>query len=204
MDVNSDVHSKPMLSVLEKASGLEILSTVTPTIDLPEPSTLLPSNGHSLEKPTPLPPCVTQNPVPPAFAALGAKNGIHDIMVGLKGTVPRWVPGSVIRWVALSDTFRTPKEAEYTAQQLALAAKQWNDAKVGVVFEWVQDPKEATFALVYGGASGQTLARAFFPNSEDLSLVSVYKTAYVPEYKPYSKSPSGPLFSWTGQEPRTP
>ncbi|KAK0744965.1 hypothetical protein B0T21DRAFT_281600 [Apiosordaria backusii] len=91
---------------------------------------------------------------------------------------PRWVPGSTIKWVAWKQGFKTPEDADYAAQHLHLACQKWNEFNIGVSFEWVEETKDATFALCHGGDSDGTVAKGFFPNANDLNLLRVYNPAF--------------------------
>ncbi|KAK3392832.1 hypothetical protein B0H63DRAFT_386130 [Podospora didyma] len=105
-------------------------------------------------------------------------------MVGLNKECPRWAPGSVIKWVAWTQGFKTPEDATYAAQQLNIAATKWNELDIGVKFEWVEQTQDAVFALCHGGSNGGTLASAFFPNPNDLNVLMVYNAAFsMPKWK---------------------
>ncbi|KUJ07743.1 zincin [Mollisia scopiformis] len=99
-------------------------------------------------------------------------------MVGLDGYCPRWAPGSVIRWAAWRQGFKTDEDAMYAANHLNIAAEKWNSLDIGVTFEWVPLAKDATFVLCHGGSNGTTLAQAFFPGPEDLSYLLVFNAAF--------------------------
>jgi hypothetical protein len=45
--------------------------------------------------------------------------------------------------------------------------------------------QDAAFVLAYGGDQGSVLARAFFPNNNDLNTLFVYQKALDPNYSPY-------------------
>lgn len=130
-----------------------------------------------------VPPCITQNPIPKALRNTKNKN-LGSIMVGLNHECPRWVPGSVLRWVVVKEGFKTPADADYAAQHLNMACQKWNELAVGVTFEWVKNPADATFALWHGGSQGNVLASAFFPNPNDMSMMMVYNAAFaMPKWK---------------------
>lgn len=172
-----------LLDAVEQTIGADFLKTIEPT-DVSNVDENV--KGPAI---TQVPVCSTQLPVPPVFQeAMERKNGLWDIVVGLKEHIPRWVPGSVIKWAAWRAGFKSQDDADYAAQQLEIAAQKWNEANVGVTFEWVPLAKDATFVLTNGGANGTTLARAFFPNGEDLNYVFVYSYAFSQEWKPHSKS----------------
>ncbi|KAF5687163.1 matrix metallo ase-11 [Fusarium denticulatum] len=169
-----------LLDAVEQTIGADLLQTIQPT----DVSNV--DEDVKGPKITEAPVCSTQLPVPPVFqAAMERKNGLWDIVVGLKEHIPRWVPGSVIKWAAWRAGFKSQDDADYAAQQLNIAAQKWNEANVGVTFEWVPMAKDATFVLTNGGANGTTLARAFFPNGEDLNYVFVYSYAFSQEWKPH-------------------
>ncbi|KAK4450431.1 hypothetical protein QBC34DRAFT_460837 [Podospora aff. communis PSN243] len=106
------------------------------------------------------------------------RRGPSAIMVGLNKECPRWVPGSVIKWVALKEGFKTDADAAYAANQLHLACEKWNELNIGVTFEWVTKLQDASFALCHGGDNGSVLASAFFPNGNDLNMMLVYNAAF--------------------------
>jgi hypothetical protein len=47
--------------------------------------------------------------------------------------------------------------------QIARAHGAWNAANVGVTFELVSNPDDATFEVVFGGPNGSVRAVSFFP-----------------------------------------
>lgn len=102
-----------------------------------------------------IPSCITQKTIPPIL-----KNGPLDIMVGMEAEIPRWEPGSVVKWTTWRMGWPHPEDADYCAGQLALAAEKWNEAGVGVTFEYVKKSRDANFVLTYGGSNGGVLARA--------------------------------------------
>ncbi|KAF2014385.1 zincin [Aaosphaeria arxii CBS 175.79] len=99
-------------------------------------------------------------------------------MVGLDNECPRWSPGSVIRWSAWRQGFKTDEDAAFAADHLNMAAEKWNSLNIGVTFEWVPLAKDATFVLCHGGSHGGALAQAFFPNANDLNYLLVYNPAF--------------------------
>ncbi|QPC69450.1 hypothetical protein NXS19_004842 [Fusarium pseudograminearum] len=169
-----------LLDAVEQAAGPKNLETIEPT-DVSDVDG--DAKGPAI---TEAPVCITQLPIPPAFQeAMDRQDGLYDIVVGMHDHIPRWVPGSVVKWAAWRQGFASQEDADYAAQQLAIAAQAWNDAQVGVTFEWVPLAKDASFVLTHGGASGNTLARAFFPGSEDLNYVFVFSYAFNKTWKPH-------------------
>jgi len=127
-----------------------------------------------------IPVCITQDPVP--------QNIRHDpaaIMVGFGTEIPRWKPGSVIRWTAWKMGYDSQDDANYAAAQLQRAAEEWNKFKIGVTFEYVSLAKDANFVLSHGGSKGTVLASSYFPNNKDLNFVYVYSFAFQPDWKPF-------------------
>lgn len=159
-----------LLDAVEQELGEGALETVNPT-EVGEPE----SSDDSLDS---IPVCITQRAVP-----RNLRNGPADIVVGLDAEVPRWVPGSVVKWAAWRSGFDSQEDANWAAEQLAMAAEEWNKAGVGVTFEWVPLAKDATFVLCHGGVQGSILASAFFPNSNDLDYVFVYTAAFRGSWK---------------------
>ncbi|RFN43883.1 putative matrix metalloproteinase-11 protein [Fusarium flagelliforme] len=167
-----------LLDAVERAAGADVLETVKPT-DAPK----IDQDGKDI-KITEIPLCITQRPIPPALqAAMDQDRSMLSIVVGLHDHIPRWVPGSVVKWAAWVKGFRSQADADYAAQQMNVAAQAWNDANIGVTFEWVPEAKDATFVLTHGGAMGSVLAEAFFPNSQDLNYVFVYSYAFTKDWK---------------------
>ncbi|KAI0397034.1 hypothetical protein F5Y17DRAFT_29108 [Xylariaceae sp. FL0594] len=168
-----------VLEEIVEVIGEHALDTVTPdsatTIPPPIPGGASPAPEDDF-----VPCCITQTPIP-----RGLKNkNLSSIMVSLNHECPRWVPGSVIKWVVVKEGFKTQEDADYAAQHLHMACEKWNEMDVGVRFEWVRSPAEATFALWHGGSQGGCLASAFFPNPNDLSNMLVYSAAFsMPRWK---------------------
>ncbi|KAJ5770947.1 uncharacterized protein N7511_002998 [Penicillium nucicola] len=124
------------------------------------------------------PVCITQESTPQNLA-----NDPAAIMVGLESIIPRWTPGSVIKWSAWRMGYDSQEDADYAALHLALAASVWNEADVGVRFEFVPLAKDANFVICHGGYKGDVLASAYFPNQKDLNFVYVYTRALQPDWK---------------------
>ncbi|KAI4187447.1 MAG: hypothetical protein L6R41_002803 [Letrouitia leprolyta] len=125
-----------------------------------------------------VPPCITQNATP-----RNLKRDPAAIMVGMDTSVPRWKPGSVVRWSAWRQGFDSQEDANYAAVQLNQAAEAWNSADIGVTFEYVPLAKDANFVVCHGGEKGSVLASAYFPNASDLNFVYVYTYAFNPGWK---------------------
>ncbi len=104
--------------------------------------------------------------------------GEQGLYLGWNGIVGTWKSKSVIKFVVHGAGFPNPDDAVYAAHQLNAGAKMWNDVDIGVTFEWVERLEDAAFVLAYGGNDGGTLARAFFPNTSDLSTMFVYSRAF--------------------------
>ncbi|KAL8792755.1 MAG: hypothetical protein Q9195_004642 [Heterodermia aff. obscurata] len=166
---------KPKEILLQAAAqelGPEALETVKlsdVTQEVPEAQSTLPG----------IPPCITQNPTPQNL-----KEDPAQIMVGVGSSIPRWQPGSVIRWSAWRSGYASQDDADYAAIQLDMAAQKWNEANVGVTFEHVHLAKDANFVICHGGDAGTVLASAYFPNPNDLNFVYVYTYAFQPNWKP--------------------
>ncbi|KAL4724310.1 hypothetical protein ACLX1H_008923 [Fusarium chlamydosporum] len=126
------------------------------------------------------PVCMTQSALPRGWK----QSGITDIVVGFNKEVPRWKPGSVVKWAAWRSGFKNQEDANYAAMQLAKAAELWNQADIGVTFEWVPLAKDASFVLYHAGDGAGVLAQAFFPNHDDLSALKVFSDAFASDFKP--------------------
>ncbi|KAM5350136.1 hypothetical protein ACJ41O_006641 [Fusarium nematophilum] len=141
------------------------IETITPT------EVITPTSEATPADETPI--CMTQRDSPTSLM-----NGPLDIVLGLNVGCSRWVPGSVIKWAAFRPGFDSLQDATHAAQQLAIAAAQWNQANIGVTFKWVSRPTDATFVMCHGGAMGDVLASAFFPNSNAMNCLYVYRAAF--------------------------
>jgi hypothetical protein len=101
-----------------------------------------------------------------------------SLWVGLFGNVPLWKKGSVVNFSAYLSGYPSVAHAIYAASTLWQAAQKWNAADVGVRFQWVTNTADAAFVLRYNTQSGNTLARAFFPNANDLNVIWVFGRAF--------------------------
>ncbi|KAM6513681.1 hypothetical protein FALCPG4_016055 [Fusarium falciforme] len=123
--------------------------------------------------------CVTQVSMPdPPTRPKEKKPGPEEIWIGLWGVIPRWKYGETVNYTAYKNGWLSPSHAYYATYKLYEAAEKWNSLKVGVKFHYVANPEDAAFVLAYGGDAGSTLAKAFFPNSNDLNTVFVYQRAF--------------------------
>ncbi|KAH6842170.1 hypothetical protein B0I37DRAFT_193461 [Chaetomium sp. MPI-CAGE-AT-0009] len=113
---------------------------------------------------------------------------LSSIVIGMGNSIPRWKKHQEIKWAALKVGYPSEAHARYATYKLAQATKDWNDCEVGVTFKWVSSIDEATFVLEYGGNKGNVLAEAFFPNSDPLSSLFVYKSAFTQENLPILKN----------------
>ncbi|KAK7408623.1 hypothetical protein QQX98_009187 [Neonectria punicea] len=186
-DVNTSSASEPstketVLDQIVSVVGEHVLDTVPPTsTPITQPTIPVPPSTPADDDFIPL--CITQKPMPTALRDSKNKN-ISAIMVSLDHEIPRWVPGSVLKWVVIKEGFKTPADADFAAQELHKACQKWNELNVGVTFEWVSDPGAATFALWHGGTQGNVVASAFFPNPNDLSMMLVYNPAFsIPKFR---------------------
>lgn len=125
--------------------------------------------------------CTTQASMPMRTANLDPAS----IWVGLFGKIPRWKKGVTVNFAAYAGGYPTPNHAIFAAYRLWEAAKIWNNLNVGVQFKWVGKLEDAAFVLAYGGDGGTTLARAFFPNADNLNTLFVYKKAFEPGFINY-------------------
>jgi hypothetical protein len=147
------------------------------TVDLPNVQQKIPEANAIFEF---APQCTTQHPTP---RNLQNKDNMASLIVGFKAEIPRWAPGSVIKWTAWRQGFDSQDDADYAAVHLNIAAQKWNDANVGVTFEYVPLAKDACFVLVHGGPYGNVLAEAFFPSPDDLNFVYVYSAGFKRGFK---------------------
>ncbi|CAG8951734.1 hypothetical protein HYFRA_00005535 [Hymenoscyphus fraxineus] len=91
--------------------------------------------------------------------------------------IPRWKPGLYIPFLAI-----TGAQAKYAEATFKQAVKQWNESKIGITFDFVEEENDAVFTLTYGGEHNNVFAKAFFPSNQDLNRILVYSVALRPEY----------------------
>jgi len=121
-----------------------------------------------------IPECMTQESAPENLG-----NDPTAIMIRWKDNIPRWKPGSVIRFTGWRMGFHTQEDANHAWHHLNLAAKAWNQQNIGITFENVALAKDAKFAICYGGDRGDsTLASSFFPGNDMFYLLRVYRAAF--------------------------
>ncbi|KAH6855463.1 matrix metallo proteinase-11 [Chaetomium sp. MPI-CAGE-AT-0009] len=107
-------------------------------------------------------------------------SSVASIRVGFFREIPRWEPGSTIKFAAYAGGYPQPGDAEFAALRLWEAAQEWNSYKIGANFAWVGKLEDAAFVLEYCGNKGTVLASAFFPNSKPLNTLFVYQLALLP------------------------
>ncbi|CAI6089045.1 hypothetical protein V2G26_002522 [Clonostachys chloroleuca] len=103
---------------------------------------------------------------------------VASILVGMLNEIPRWKYGSVVNFATYANGYPNPDDAKYAAVSLWEAAEQWNSYNLGVTFKWVNNLKQATFVLEYGGKKDRVMASAFFPNNQPLNTMSVYSYSF--------------------------
>ena len=162
--------------ILLQAAAQELGPEAFETVKLSDVDTKVPEAKSTLPG---IPPCITQKAIPQNL-----KQNPVQIMVGMKSNIPRWKPGSVVKWSAWRMGFASQEDADYAAVQLSIAADKWNEANVGVTFEYVNLAKDANFVVCHGGSLGTVLASAYFPNADDLNFVYIYSYAFQPDWKP--------------------
>ena len=165
--------------VLLQAAAQQLGPAALETVDQAKIAAQAPDPHATLTLPD-IPPCITQVSFPQNL-----DQGVAEIMVGIDYDIPRWRPGSVVKWTAWRMGYDSQEDADYTAVQLGVAADRWNEAKVGVTFEYVPLARDANFVVCHGGAKGSVLASAYFPNKNDLNFVFVYEWAFRPDWKPH-------------------
>jgi Met-zincin len=109
-------------------------------------------------------------------------NPYHSIVTGDAVEVARWVPGSVIKWTASQNGFETIAFAKHAAEQMVKATQTWNQAEVGITFKRVATEAEANFVLCGSTENSGPIARAFFPDNNHGHVVTVWKTAFGPDW----------------------
>lgn len=161
--------------ILLQATAQELGTKALETVKLSDVAPKIPEAKSTLPD---IPTCITQDPTPQNL-----ENDPAAIMVGFESDIPRWKPGSVVRWTAWRMGYDSQEDADYAAVQLSIAAQKWNDANVGVTFENVRLAKDANFVVCHGGTRSTVLASAYFPNQKDLNFVYVYSYAFDPAWK---------------------
>lgn len=174
---NDKSAKKELIEELEKLVGKDALETI-PNLDGAEEVIRKSGVGETVSVPGSEYVCQTQVSLP----VRPLKVDPHAIWVGYGGKIPRWKKGSTVNFAAFSGGYPTPNNAIFAAYRLNEAAQKWNSYNVGVKFKWVGKLADAAFVLAYGGDQGNTLARAFFPNSNDLNTLFVYKKAFEPGF----------------------
>ncbi|RHZ46402.1 uncharacterized protein CDV56_102548 [Aspergillus thermomutatus] len=132
--------------------------------------------------------CATQSSLPaniPSSDVLSLQIGLQ---VSGNRVIYRWKKNSKINFAAFAEGYATSDQALFAARMLKKATDEWNELQLGVKFEWVSDVEDAAFVLAYGGDAGSTLARAFFPNEQDLNMLYVYRLAFEPGKINYMKN----------------
>ena len=104
------------------------------------------------------------------------------IWVGWNGDIPLWKKGSVVNFGAYSTGYPSRNHALYAAKMLWKAAMKWNAADIGMMFQWVSKLEDCAFVLRYNRRSGGTIARAFFPNTNDVNVMLVFSPAFTGDY----------------------
>jgi hypothetical protein len=117
-----------------------------------------------------------------------AEKDIDSIVFGLYGVIPRWKRGTTVNFAVYANGWPTPNHGIFAAYRLNEAAQAWNALNLGVKFKWVGALVDAAFVQGYGGNGGSTLARAYFPNANDLNNVYVYQKAFETGYINYLKN----------------
>ncbi|KAH8175211.1 metallo-peptidase family m12 domain-containing protein [Sarocladium implicatum] len=186
-DITTDSTSRSptketLIDQLVDVVGEHVLDTVPPT-DTPDTPITIPLPPADPADDGFIPCCITELPIPKALRGTNDSN-VGAIMLGFEHACPRWAPGSVIKWVAMKEGFKSAADADYAAEHLNMACQKWNELSIGVTFEWVTNLADATFALWHGGSQGSALASAFFPNPHDLSMMLVYNPVFsMPTWK---------------------
>ncbi|RYN91847.1 hypothetical protein AA0120_g5584 [Alternaria tenuissima] len=88
---------------------------------------------------------------------------VEAINVGLPDQVPRFKPGSVIKYISYYSGW-PGGQGQLVSDTMWAAATDWNSRNPGVKFQWTLVRAEAAFEVVYGGAHATAVASAFFPN----------------------------------------
>lgn len=86
------------------------------------------------------------------------------INVGILNQIPRFKPGSVIKYVSYHSGW-PGGHAQLISDTMWAAATDWNSKDIGVKFQWTLNAAEAAFEVVYGGPLPGVVAMAFFPNA---------------------------------------
>jgi hypothetical protein len=143
-------------------------------------------------------PCVTQQGNTPTFGvdpSLKHNPKGDGMVVGVGPIIPRWVPGTKLRYFVVREGFPNDVDFNYSSQAFAEACKEWNDIKFGVYISPTNDRKVANFVVKYfkppppapGEDPDDTIASAFFPN--EVKDVRVYDfTLVTPKWRAILKN----------------
>ncbi|CAN9081222.1 unnamed protein product [Alternaria alternata] len=112
---------------------------------------------------TPVPITPTDETVAGYKCVTQSGDDVEAINVGLPDQVPRFKPGSVIKYISYY-TGWPGGQGQLISDTMWAAATDWNSRNPGVKFQWTLVRAEAAFEVVYGGAHATAVASAFFPN----------------------------------------
>jgi hypothetical protein len=101
----------------------------------------------------------------------------ETINVGLPDQVPRFKPGSVIKYISYHAGW-PGGQGQLISDTMWAAATDWNSKDVGVKFQWTLNAAEAAFEVIYGGSRPGFAALAFFPNKPRPRQVLVYEASF--------------------------
>lgn len=132
--------------------------------------------------------CITQSALPENISVSDPAGLQVGMAISGNRFIPRWKRNSEVKFATFANGYATSDQAQYAARMLKKAADAWTDLDLGVKFSWTNDIEDAAFVLGYGGDGGSTLARAFFPNEQDLNMLYVYKGAFEPGRINYMKN----------------
>ena len=176
----SEASKKDRVLEFQKMKGAHALAVLDPSKEEKDQKDAA-HKHESTPKLDSSPVCMTQDPVPPQFG----ESDPLQIFIGLFTSIARWKKGKTVNFAAYANGYPAAGDAVYAANQLNKAALEWNSHNIGVQFQWVGKLEDAAFVLAYGGEKGNVVASAYFPNSNDLNTVYVYKRAFDTDTKPY-------------------
>ncbi|KAK0648470.1 hypothetical protein B0T16DRAFT_325308 [Cercophora newfieldiana] len=125
--------------------------------------------------------CKTQKPPK-------SERGAPQLRIGDRETIRRWESGITLTYVVCTETFPTERDAVFVMDKLEEAAQMWGNA--GVAFQRVNRNDFASFRVIYDIKvhDPDTLAYAFFPNTDDDAsrrTLGIYETVLFGSYREF-------------------
>jgi hypothetical protein len=127
---------------------------------------------------------------PPAFCVESeVEPNPLGLSVGWDGVIKLWakpiVGQATVRYAVPVGGYPSRAWAQYVADEMGKAAKQWNEQNVGVQFHLASHSDDAAFVIVYGGVGAGLYAKAFPPSNYDLEMLYVYGESFHANVAPH-------------------